>query len=1154
MRIARLDLVAFGPFSERSLDLSGGMPGGLHLVYGKNAAGKSSALRAVTDLLFGIPPKSNDDHVHPYQSLRIRALLERSNGERLLVQRLKRGKDSLRDEHDAPLDEALLKTLLGGVDRAMFERVFGLDHERLRDAGRTLLEGGGDVGESLFDAGAGGQGVRRVLARLREDADRLFKPRGGKQEIAQLLEKYKLARERVRNAAHAPEAYTEQQRELERRGHERETLARELSELRREREHSRLLQATLKSVAQRERVLADLRLLGTLPELPPNFSELRERVQTELLSHRANVERAQREIQRLTLQREGLNPPTALLAVGEQTMTLLRERIGSTKKALMDLPAREAALREGHAEAQIVERRLGLDAQGTNEALRARRPEEARFRKLLAERGALVERRRAASDRLRQAELDCEIHKARLATLPDASDVQALDRAVRLARQVGDVDAALASVRCELAELDALSATELGALGPFEGSLAELCRLRVPGAEAVLRFERAFARSDERIKGVLAESERQRQRAAELSSELAAEERAGAAPTEAELERVRHARDERFDQLWERWSEPAPQGPSPLDAVRLREYRSAVVAADTVADRLRREAARIAENARRMSELARIEDEQRRLGSLEAELRREAEAIERDWTSNWPNVGLAVIKPSEARAWLARREHAVSLVARAAALREREATLSGQAAELGASLRQALGTPPAASRLTIDVARANEKLQHERELARDREALTRQISELEVRVTAARRDLMEREREAEAREAELMQAIVALGFEPSVAPEEVETRLEALSDLFRTREQTRELERRILGMKRDIAAFESDVRALVREHAPELTELPAERAASELVARFERARRDAEALQRVLSELAERQVELEEQAAELTRAEQALQTLMTTAMAADATELPAIENKTRRARELRAELDGLEATLGEAAGAHGLSSLLEQAAATDRARIAARLQELDQAIEQLEEQHNDSIRAQQSLLAGLERFADTNAAEAADEERSLASALVVRAERWSKLKLAEVLLAREIERYRQEHQGPVLRRAAELFVRLTQRQYRGLRIGVEERTLVAVRGNDAEVTVEGLNEAARYHLYLALRLASLERYLEHAEPLPLVLDDILIHFDEEGARAALAVLGEIAQGVQVLLFTHHRHNLELAEAAVTRERLFVHEL
>jgi uncharacterized protein YhaN len=227
---------------------------------------------------------------------------------------------------------------------------------------------------------------------------------------------------------------------------------------------------------------------------------------------------------------------------------------------------------------------------------------------------------------------------------------------------------------------------------------------------------------------------------------------------------------------------------------------------------------------------------------------------------------------------------------------------------------------------------------------------------------------------------------------------------------------------------------------------------------------------------------------------------------------------------------------------------------LDEASRTDPARLAARLEELDSAIETQEERYETAIRAHQRVQAGLERFADTSAVEAAEEERALAAALVSRSERWARLKLAEVLLAREIERYREQHQGPVLRRAAELFRQLTREEYRGLRVGREERALVAVRSNDMEVTVQGLNEAARYHLYLALRLASLERYLEHAKPLPLVLDDVLIHFDEEGARAALSVLGDLAERVQVLLFTHHRHNLVLADAVVPAGRLFVHAL
>ena len=53
MRILQLNLIAFGPFTDCRLDLAAGQEG-LHVVYGPNEAGKSSALRAISDFFFGI--------------------------------------------------------------------------------------------------------------------------------------------------------------------------------------------------------------------------------------------------------------------------------------------------------------------------------------------------------------------------------------------------------------------------------------------------------------------------------------------------------------------------------------------------------------------------------------------------------------------------------------------------------------------------------------------------------------------------------------------------------------------------------------------------------------------------------------------------------------------------------------------------------------------------------------------------------------------------------------------------------------------------------------------------------------------------------------------------------------------------------------------
>ena len=79
-------------------------------------------------------------------------------------------------------------------------------------------------------------------------------------------------------------------------------------------------------------------------------------------------------------------------------------------------------------------------------------------------------------------------------------------------------------------------------------------------------------------------------------------------------------------------------------------------------------------------------------------------------------------------------------------------------------------------------------------------------------------------------------------------------------------------------------------------------------------------------------------------------------------------------------------------------------------------------------------------------------------------------------------------------------------------------------------------------------------LYLSLRLATLEQHLSKGEPMPFVVDDILIGFDDNRTRICLEVLSELSLSTQVLLFTHHRRVLELAGELEAKAGIYNHEL
>jgi uncharacterized protein YhaN len=66
--------------------------------------------------------------------------------------------------------------------------------------------------------------------------------------------------------------------------------------------------------------------------------------------------------------------------------------------------------------------------------------------------------------------------------------------------------------------------------------------------------------------------------------------------------------------------------------------------------------------------------------------------------------------------------------------------------------------------------------------------------------------------------------------------------------------------------------------------------------------------------------------------------------------------------------------------------------------------------------------------------------------------------------------------------------------------------------------------------------------------------MQRHEPLPLVVDDVLIKFDDERALATLRTLVDFSRLTQVILFTHHRHLVDLAFEAFGPERIAVQEL
>jgi len=219
---------------------------------------------------------------------------------------------------------------------------------------------------------------------------------------------------------------------------------------------------------------------------------------------------------------------------------------------------------------------------------------------------------------------------------------------------------------------------------------------------------------------------------------------------------------------------------------------------------------------------------------------------------------------------------------------------------------------------------------------------------------------------------------------------------------------------------------------------------------------------------------------------------------------------------------------------------------------TELFQLVSRAEELDR----LKVEVAEAIGGHRTELSRMD--GNGMAAEAQGRAEHVLASLRGNVEQYIRLRLAATVLDRSIERFREASQGDVVNRAGDLFATMSLGSFKALRADYDDAgkaTLVGVRAADGRlVKVEGMSDGTCDQLYLAIRLALLESHLAAHEPLPLIVDDILVQFDDDRSEATLKVLAELSRKTQVIVFTHHEHLLDLAKRSLARDEYALHRL
>ncbi|MDF2605663.1 YhaN family protein [Sphingomonas sp.] len=1161
MRFRQIELIRYGGFADRLLDFGEGAgEGDLHLIVGPNEAGKSTTLHAIGDFLFGIAGQTAQGWRFGYGDLRIRGLIE-AEGRTIEAVRRKGNKDTLlHPATGAALPGDVLAPLLAGVDRTAFERMFGLDHQRLRDGGEAILRGRDDAAQITLEAGTGIAGIGQVLDALSGEAAELFKPSASKPVVNKLMAERAEALKRVREASIGERDWGEEKQRRAAAEERRAALLAENDALTREETRLDRIRRARAPLSRRASAEAALAALGPMPDLPADAGDALARARGDRRTAEALEMQLQGDLDRVAQAIGGIAVAGDVLAL-DTRIAALEERRPVIEKAAGDLHRRLARREEIDARLASARAEAGLapDAPLPGAVWRRRaaaylqeRREAAAAASEAAKRRADLSRRVAALTRDlagQPAPVDTARLEAALATLPT-------DAAGEQKRAAADV-----------ARRAARAAEQIALLAPWQGPAEALAAMALPAPSTVAAIAHRIAEARDQAVQARRESDAQEGERIRAEGRIAALAAGEELPTGEAIQAARAARDALVADLL------AGKG------VAAEAIRAAVTQADALADRRNAQAARMADHAAavaardlavalRDAALARI-----------ARAEQDRAAQEAEWAALLAPLGFAVPVPAaDWPAWVERRAQALTARREADEAGEALAALEAQARAAAdavvAALRAIGAEPPAdpAMLATSAQARVREAIAAASARAELEKALARATAEL----AAAERDDAAPASDADAqsdagavqgagrdggrlgdllREAGLLRAGLMPEDQPPAAG------VEALADALAAIEGVAEELTSRADVERQIAAMNEDSRRFAEETAAVLAVLgrssaePATRIVAALAAEWRRAEGARERLAGLTAERDRLSSEKDKAAAQRLAAARLIDGLRERIGADDEAALDsAVATAGERARliatirEAEAELaglagpDGLDALAAEVAALSPEEEAIAQASLTERrADVAAAREEVGRALAEAE--------------AAFARAAqDSSAADAQQIVADSAAAMGAAAEAHVEAAAAAALLRWVLDRHRQQNQAPLIDRAGTLFATVTAGAFAGLGVDYDDQdrpAIRAIRAGGAAVGVEALSEGTRDQLYLALRLGAIETG-QHA--LPIVCDDLLITADDDRAAAMLRVLAVAARRNQVLLFTHHAHLIDVARSALGEGGFRLHRL
>lgn len=1136
MKIEQIVLDNFGIYSRKSFDF-GGAP--LVLIYGPNESGKTTALNGIRQALCGFRPRT--PYLLPNRTMSAELRAQMLDGSILQFHRRKSRQDEVSGSLGSKrLQAEDVRRLLCDLDLDSYEQLFGFSLDELRK-GEAALKSARLV-DALAGGGLGGMtALQDLRIELENSLAELYKARGSTSRINLKLAEIEQSREQLRQVQVLPSAVDELRNQLSAAQLESEDLKREYARVFGARSVAQRILDALPKFRERQQIQRQLEEI----DIPEGIDATFVAGWTDFVERRKQtIAKLEQESRSLDQERQQM----AALGVCETLFPMESEieQLGHQADAMGSARVRLAELKEQADDALAMCARLleNLELPKVSDRLRdfaisapARKELESlssRFVELGRQREQLVAKLEAAQEALLAIQNATESEP-----LPDN-----LSHLKNLVSQLVESERDFEMKTGELKTLteDADFNTLADRLPQSVQGITSLqADWRVPTSSVISQYSQTSQQLTQDFAGFQTRIEELKQRIQKEQSELRRLQKDSASARN--MQHAEELRRKRID-LIERWldelTEPliaASLGPQ-VQAERLQELQLLLAEGDELQMQMLSAADALALTNQKSTHLQELSSQLKTLQEHQQATLESQKELGEKWLLEWRDCPFRPdTSPSRMQSWVQDYERWRTIARRSAEIRRQahiaRSILRQQRLELQDVWPANLPEDVATESLQDCLRQWDEASRNAHREKQRHSAAVANVESLQLRIESLR---AQQQQVADKYAEWLTQSPIA-----NWPLEQLGTLLDSIEHLRREDATARRALQQIDQLESQLKSYHKAIAELARKMGEPLGEGLPEVIARRWLQQSQENRQHHSERVRLTASIEHRARAVQELTTRQREIDSRLASLCSAAGRGDALGMGALIDIVQRAEQLKSRQAEMSAALEAHRGSESPEEFNARLDGADDAALTLEVQELQRQLLALDEARKQADENVGSLSQRIEHLANNQAAARNLQQlHSQRGELAELAEQWCVERIAQELLSRSIERFAADNEPALLQLSRHFLAKLTGGKYTSIDHDSTNPGNFLVRNVADEGFEPGLlSTGTREQLYLALRLAFITYHSEHHEPMPVVMDDCFVNFDDQRTRFALETIAHWDDSIQTILLSCHWRVVEL---------------